>query len=473
MEVHKNHVLFIPSAQPHEENLDEELMQLANRRSPFRLFCEDIMLLLSNVAYIPNTVLPLRFIHELPGVHQSTVAMTYGYAIMVVLGLLESPLLICSIPALIILPGWMFIILAISASAIIWALAATTWGSLSVESTVQLGNDKNRGEKWMFINGVATSHSQLRKTVDNLSATFKRPVTGIHNRSYGLVGDLIECLIQRSFAYHTQDIRIAEAALIQALKDDTISKVVVIAHSQGGIVISLALDRLYCILPAEVFTKLEIYTFGSAAASFHNPLTKHVPSEPASPTTSRILRKATTDTTMTMTSAADGDARGFSEPEIPNRLIHTIEHYVNGRDLVPRWGVLYHILLSTGSTYSGRVFVHEHASGHLFDEHYLAVMFPLLKLKGILNGDGAMFLNHPVKLEDDESGGKKKWGVWRARTWGRDSDSKAAIEQRVGDVVEEQEREQVSMMEQQDESKDALTVRQLSKLWRYMDGGVG
>ena len=96
----------------------------------------------------------------------------------------------------------------------------------------------------------------LLKSCDALSATFKRPITGIHNRSYGLLGDLAECLIQRSFAYQTEDVRVAEAYLKDQLEDDSIDKVVVIAHSQGGIQLALALDRLYTLVPAGMFGKL-------------------------------------------------------------------------------------------------------------------------------------------------------------------------------------------------------------------------
>ena len=43
-------------------------------------------------------------------------------------------------------------------------------------------------------------------------------------------------------------------------------------HSvRGGIIISLVLDHLFDELPSSVMSKLEIYTFGSAASHFSNP----------------------------------------------------------------------------------------------------------------------------------------------------------------------------------------------------------
>ena len=62
---------------------------------------------------------------------------------------------------------------------------------------------------------------------------------------------MIECLIQRDFGYNTKDIRVAYTNIKQALLDPSITKVVVIAHSQGGIVLSNALDNLLADLPRE------------------------------------------------------------------------------------------------------------------------------------------------------------------------------------------------------------------------------
>jgi len=98
----------------------------------------------------------------------------------------------------------------------------------------------------------------------------------------GVLLDLIECLIQRDFDYRTRDIRVAYKHIKKALLTEELKKVVVVAHSQGGIVISMALDNLLSDLPRECyppslpthhidFNKLEIYTFGSAANHFNNP----------------------------------------------------------------------------------------------------------------------------------------------------------------------------------------------------------
>ena len=73
----------------------------------------------------------------------------------------------------------------------------------------------------------------------------------IDDSSAGIFFDLIECLIQRDFGYNTNDVHIAYKNIKPALLDSSITKVVIVAHSQGGIVLSMALDNLLADLPRE------------------------------------------------------------------------------------------------------------------------------------------------------------------------------------------------------------------------------
>lgn len=73
---------------------------------------------------------------------------------------------------------------------------------------------------------------------------------------YGLLADLGECLVQRDFRYNTMDVRVTYDYLKACLCDPTIGKIVLVAHSQGGIVVSMALDYLFADLPHGVFGKL-------------------------------------------------------------------------------------------------------------------------------------------------------------------------------------------------------------------------
>ena len=97
-----------------------------------------------------------------------------------------------------------------------------------------------------------------------ISSIFQRPVMGFHNRTHGAVYDLFECIVQRTFSHVTSDTRETYRYLKGRLTCKDVSKLVVLAHSQGGIILSAALDMLLADLPNEKLKKLEIYTFGYA-----------------------------------------------------------------------------------------------------------------------------------------------------------------------------------------------------------------
>ena len=153
-----------------------------------------------------------------------------------------------------------------------------------------------------------------------------------------------------------------------------------IGHSQGGIIISLVIDQLFSELPASCMSKLEIYTFGSAASHFSNPL-------------------------ISMTSKTDAKSLllpptkvHFDKPTQPKHVISHIEHYANEKDMVPRWGVLHCVQDVLNNRYAGAVFVRMGASGHLFNQHYMDPIFPLSEKETHRSTDG--FLDRMVKVEE-------------------------------------------------------------------------
>jgi len=65
--------------------------------------------------------------------------------------------------------------------------------------------DKREGEVWVFVNGVAVGDHWMKSNVNRLSLTFRRPIIGVHNPTYGIIFDTIQCLIQRDLSYDTPD----------------------------------------------------------------------------------------------------------------------------------------------------------------------------------------------------------------------------------------------------------------------------
>lgn len=137
------------------------------------------------------------------------------------------------------------------------------------------------------------------------------------------------------------------------MQDKKIEKVVLICHSQGGIITSVILDQLLDDLPRDEIGKLEVYTFANAANHFSNPAL------------------VSTSTLVTNT-------------------IRHIEHYANGKDPVSEIGVLAftptnsgqqgnsgpekpsdtpQTFSSPGFRFKGRLFVRWKMSGHLLLSH--------------------------------------------------------------------------------------------------------
>ncbi|KAL2144694.1 hypothetical protein VTI28DRAFT_8632 [Corynascus sepedonium] len=126
-------------------------------------------------------------------------------------------------------------------------------------------------EQWIFINGVAAGSHWMQTNLNRLAVTFKRPILGIHNKTSGIIFDVVECLIQRNWGYATRDVRVCYRIIKQKLYNPQYSKVIFILHSQGSIEGGLILDWLLQELPQDLLSKLEVYTFGNAANHFNNP----------------------------------------------------------------------------------------------------------------------------------------------------------------------------------------------------------
>lgn len=180
----------------------------------------------------------------------------------------------------------------------------------------------------------------------------------ISTRSYGIFADLGECLIQRAISYHDFGVRLTYDQVKAFLVDPTVSKVVLIGHSQGGIIASLAIDDLLAQLPVKTMSKLEVYTFGSAASHFSNP--SLAPASPSSPCATNQPREQSSQTSSLniVQSVAD-----LTYAKQGKHIISHMEHYVNEYDLVPRWGVLHSVQDVLETRYAGSVFVRMGASG--------------------------------------------------------------------------------------------------------------
>lgn len=256
----------------------------------------------------------------------------------------------------------------------------------------------------------------LKQNCDRLAQLFGRPVVGIHNATTGLIGDLLECVIQRSFSYNNYPVRFSYDHVKACLVDPEVHKVVLIAHSQGGLITSMVLDLLFVDLPAENMAKLEIYTFGSAASHFNNPL-RAIDPHSKNPRTG---------------------------------VIRYIEHYVNSEDPVTRWGILYNVRAILENRFAGKIFIRLGATGHMMNQHYLDFMFPIPEEQD--EDDPSSFLDEIVGVDETTP------------------EAREGVAARGPNISVTTTSEQGPMLNEELPTVAVRTVRDLSRLWKYLGG---
>ena len=206
-------------------------------------------------------------------------------------------------------------------------------------------------------------------------------------------------------------------------------------------------------------SKLEIYTFGSAASHFSNPLVS-------------LTNEAKRPVSQTSPLAVH-----FDLPPQPKHIIPHIEHYANENDMVPRWGVLHCVRDILDNRYAGSVFVRMGASGHLFNQHYMDAMFPL-RAPDTACQSGS-FLDRQVKVDKKlamkrENVAISKMGVMRRESgleFGNGQvihDGASVIHGRSDNTVMTFGRTSSGGL--LSEEAQGKTVRELSRLWRYQGG---
>jgi hypothetical protein len=188
----------------------------------------------------------------------------YGLALLSFASVFEVVLLVLCVPMFLLLPGPLSLTLFVSGQFAIHLICypmqgpSKVWSKTPTDPKVIEQHERVAGERWFFLNGCCVSGHNLQQNVDVLAETFGRPIFAIHNRTYGVLGDLFECIVQRSFGLFTEETRVAYEYVKAYCADPQVKKVVLIAHSQGCIMASQILDQLYVDLPSESVAKLEV-----------------------------------------------------------------------------------------------------------------------------------------------------------------------------------------------------------------------
>lgn len=123
--------------------------------------------------------------------------------------------------------------------------------------------------------------------------------------------------------------------------------------------------------------------------------------------------------------------------------------------MVARWGVLYNTTRVPQNKYCGRVFMRGGSTGHLFNQHYISSMFPLI------DREHNEFLDEPVDVETDIAVQRESFGPKSLKENRRMSDNGVTNGLKINFI----EAARTSAADAQ-----GKTVRELSRLWRYAGG---
>lgn len=418
---------------------DQTVINYSYTDSPWRLLAWDVYYFFYYIWALPYIIFPYKPADSGPLSELSpTWANIFCIFIHTILVVLQLAFLLLLLPVAIVLPLWMTV-LGIGAFMVLnKALCALLNGEdilfYSDPQYAKPNQPRFAHEQWVFLNGVAVGSHWMKSNLNRLALTFGRPIVGIHNRTSGILFDVVECLIQRNFTYATNDVRVCYRIMKEKLYDPRYSKVVFILHSQGGIEGGLVLDWLLQELPQNLLAKLEVYTFGNAANHFNNPF-RTVGSQAKAEGRPLMASKGAAGAVGMSEETSEGqvmvDGNGhadgghhetvrnldrrpptpMSPPPIntthdsgvlqghalvsetpikthsapqPSRAIHHIEHYAFTTDFVALWGVLHFATTPTAShtipRFLGRLFNYQSPDGrggHQLVQHYLDGMFPL------------------------------------------------------------------------------------------------
>jgi hypothetical protein len=228
-------------------------------------------------------------------------------------------------------------------------------------------------EAWFFINGILTNGSVAQINAALIASLFHRPVTLLQNSTSSLITDLLECALGKQWHRTTEAVEKAFPPIHQALKSEK-EKVVVLAHSQGTIIMSVILDLLLQLTDvdetAEAFSGAEALEFAVGAPAgpeFLYPYEGALRMDEFERLTVSELSKLEI---YCFANCANHMSYlgGFQDGGKP---IPWIESFGNEMDIVARLGMLAPDPIGRNISIQGARYMRPGAWGHLLNEHYL------------------------------------------------------------------------------------------------------
>ena len=241
-------------------------------------------------------------------------------------------------------------------------------------------------EHWFFINGIATNEDVARINSACLTHLFHRPVTVIQNATCSAGLDVLECVIGKGLRVCDKKIMTEPAwravtAILEALNADHTARVVVIAHSQGTIIMSNVLAAIEEALKSDFATqdhpKWHAFTsnlMGEIETENQKILRNslaHALAEFTTHESAKVMARLKKLEIYTFANCADK-----MRWVVPSMKLPFMEHFANEFDWVARLGILSPLRGDDGAMIEidGNLFEQKGEWGHLLNEHYLTAI---------------------------------------------------------------------------------------------------
>ncbi len=183
-------------------------------------------------------------------------------------------------------------------------------------------------EKWVYINGMFTNQLVAAMHGNYIASLFGRSVDIFFHPTQGWVMDVLECVKERIFGTSDRSENFMYKRIVGYATSKELKRIVILAHSQGNLILSKILKRLQKEYP-ELLDKIEVYTFANCANDMQH---------------------------------------GAGQEKNP---VPYLEHFANEKDIVCKVGILAEHARKRGEVnLDGAVFTRD-TFGHLLNTHYL------------------------------------------------------------------------------------------------------
>jgi len=252
------------------------------------------------------------------------------------------------------------------------------------------GAAHNDGERWFFLNGVCADPTIAEFNRYELSRFSGRPVQLLYNATDGILFDLLECALGKTFNAVTEAAAPNLEPLVDALGDEHVKRVIFISHSQGTIIAAVLLKIIHETLlrgrepvPAIGTDRVSGERLVAREMSLHPATVIHPRSRESFLTAIEKLKAMPASVMDKLEMYCFANCATSMTPFIaldyPKHRAPWIESYGNENDVVARLGVLASSHGVGSSRIDGDRYYRTGAWGHMLNAHYLAPMYEALE----------------------------------------------------------------------------------------------